>query len=290
LILFSIVIPVYKDFERLQKCLSKVSNQRFPKNIYEVLVINNNPDNDLIIENIFPFYIEVLNEKKPGSYAARNTGIKKARGEIIAFTDSDMLPDLNWLETASAYFSKDHGNEIGILTGPVPMFYKNPEKLSPAEIYEKYTGFDFESYAKEGACGAGNWFSYKSVLEEFGGFREDLKSNGDTELSLRISKKYQVVYVPELINRHPARYTIEELVFRYRRILGGTYQRKYQGNKKAFLGHTLNFIFRRYRFALKKFFTVSIRESWAIFNVCNAINWGAWKEYIHLINGGDSKR
>lgn len=292
MVFFSIIIPVYRDSERLKLCLEKL-NQMTTNNIdFEVIVVNNDSQNtnlDINAEN-FNFIFREVYEAIPGSYASRNRGIKESKGKIIGFTDSDMLPDSNWLVTAYNFFLKDLKKEIGILTGPVPLFFKDPNHLTTAEIYDKYTGFDFEGYAKEGSCGAGNWFSYKSVLEEFGGFRDDLKSNGDTELSLRISEKYKIFYVPELINRHPARYTTDELVFRYQRILGGAYARKFQGNKIGFFLHTMNFIFRRYRFSVKKFFTVRMKESWAIFKVVSAINLGAIKEFFRLILGFETKR
>ncbi|MBT0813045.1 glycosyltransferase family 2 protein [Litoribacter ruber] len=287
---FSVVVPTFQDSERLHLLLQSLDNQNFDLDPWEVIVVNNAPNAPVELKSNYSFPIVIETELRVGSYAARNRGLKIAKGKIIAFTDSDMLPDIDWLITAYRCFSTDFGKEIGILTGPVPLFFKNPNHLTPAEVYEKYTGFDFEGYAKEGSCGAGNWFSYKSVLQEFGGFREDLRSNGDTELSLRISQKYKVVYVPELINRHPARYTTVELVFRYQRILGGAYARKFQGNNIGFFLHTMNFIFKRFRFSIKKFFTVPLAESWAIFKVCNALSWGAAIEYFRLIKGGEGKR
>ncbi|MGY6522407.1 MAG: glycosyltransferase [Mongoliitalea sp.] len=292
MVYFSVIIPVFKDEKRLVLCLNAFQNMLIMDFSFEVIVVNNDSEDNKFEINIsnYSFPIFIHHEKKQGSYAARNMGVNKSVGKIIAFTDSDMIPESNWLQTAYKYFSNDTDRAIGILTGPVPLFYKNPKRLTPAEVYEKYTGFDFAGYAKEGSCGAGNWFSYKNILEEFGGFREDLMSNGDTELSLRISKKYKVVYIPDLVNRHPARYTIEELVYRNQRILGGTYTRKYKGNYSGFLLHTLNFILRRYRFSLKKFFTIPIQESWAIFIVCNSLSWGALKECYALLNGRETKR
>ena len=290
--LISIIIPAYNDTERLKKCIRALENQSLDKSLFEVIVVNNEPNETLDFGTEFQdnLKLKVVVEEKPGSYVARNKGIKEAENEIIGFTDSDMIPDNNWLECANLYFLNDQERKIGILTGPVPLFFKDPENLSIAEIYGKYTGFDFEGYAKEGACGAGNWFSYKDVLEEFGNFREDLKSNGDTELSLKISKKYEVKYVPCLTNRHPARYSLQELSFRYCRILGGTYQRRFIDKPGAFFIHILNFIFRRYRFSLKKFFTVNLEESLAIFISCNVINFAALREYFLLVSGKEAKR
>jgi len=287
---FSIIIPYFDDFDRLIKLLNCLGEQTFEKEMWEVIVVNNEPvDSKLKLPN-FSFPISVVHESLPGSYAARNKGIKESHGKILGFTDSDCLPDRNWLTIANETFELDFKNKIGVLSGPVKLFYKNPKKLTDAEVYEKYTGFTTDSYAKEGHAITANWFSYKSVIEEFGGFNANLKSNGDSELSGKISQKYQIVYNSDLVVQHSSRYYTHELVSKYRRILGGTYIRKYKGNKIGFLSHTLNFIFRRYRFSLKKFFTVPFKESRAIFKVCNAVNWGAVKEYFSLISGGETKR
>lgn len=288
--LFSIIIPYYDDFERLIKLLNCLNDQTFEKEKWEVIVVNNEPVNPKLKLPNFSFPVSVVNESIPGSYAARNKGIKESKGKILGFTDSDCLPDRNWLTVANETFEQDFKNEIGILSGPVKLFYKNPKQFTDAEVYEKYTAFTTESYAKEGHAITANWFSYKSVIEEFGGFDANLKSNGDSELSGKISQKYQLVYNPDLVVQHPSRFYTYELVGKYRRILGGTYTRKYQDYKIGFLGHTMNFIFRRYRFSLKKFFTVPFYEAWAIFKVCNSINLGAIREYFSLIIGGETKR
>lgn len=254
--------------------------------------MNNDPSEKLKLpENlVITFDLIVLEERTPGSYAARNTGIEASKGSILGFTDADCLPDSNWLKYAWEIFSKDFKKEIGILTGPVPLFFKDPNKLSDAEIYEKYTGFTTKVYAKDGHAITANWFSYKSVLEEFGCFNEALKSNGDSELSGRVSTKYAIVFNENLIVSHPARYRTEDLVNKYRRLLGGAYSRKFQGKKKYFMIYVFNFFLRRYRFALKKLFFVSPKESLAILRVCHEVNKGVLNEYFSLIQGGETKR
>lgn len=287
----SVIIPYYQDYIRLNLLLEQLGKQNFDLHLFEVIVVNNDPSQNLDIEaQYFPFDLNIIYESIPGSYSARNAGISHAKGYILAFTDSDCLPDLDWLENAWQLFSEDFEKEIGVLTGPVPLFYKDPDKLTDSEVYEKYTGFTTESYAKQGHAITANWFSYKSVLEEFGGFNADLKSNGDSELSDKISKKYKIVYFPVLEVMHPARFEIVQLVNKYKRLLGGTFTRRFYKNPKAFRIHVIQFIFKRYRFALKKFFTISPTESWAILKVCHAINLGAIKEYKSLIKGKQTKR
>ncbi|SFT41848.1 Glycosyl transferase family 2 [Algoriphagus locisalis] len=288
----SIVIPYYKDLQNLILLLAQLENQSLPYKQWEAIVVNNDPEIPLRLSDGFSisYNLRILEETIPGSYAARNMGIANAKGEILAFTDSDCLPDRDWLKNAWNLFSQDFKKEIGILTGPVPLFFKNPKALSDAEVYEKYTGFTTESYAMAGHAITANWFSYKSVLEEFGGFDAQLKSNGDSDLSGKISQAYQVVYTDDIKVLHPARYYTRDLVHKYKRLLGGTYTRKYQENRQGFRIFFLDFLVKRYRFAIKKIFTVTPKESWAILKVCHAINQGAFKEFNNLVKGGDTKR
>lgn len=254
--------------------------------------MNNDPEKSLEIRDLVsPVYnLIILDEKIPGSYAARNKGIKNAKGDILAFTDSDCLPEKDWLENALRTFENDVERKIGIITGPIPLFFKNPMCLSDAEVYEKYTGFTTESYAREGKAVTANWFSYAAVIHEFGGFNPELKSNGDSELSGKISTKYAVYFQEDIIVNHPARYTTEELVSKYRRLLGGTYIRNYKNRELKFFGYLANFVYRRYRFAVKKMLTIGWSESKAIFKVCHAINKGTVSEYFKLIKGGPTAR
>ncbi|MCF1750307.1 glycosyltransferase family 2 protein [Mariniradius sediminis] len=288
----SVIIPYYKDFDSLLLVLYSLDRQTLSPQNWEVIVVNNDPDISLVLpETLSQTYsLCVLEEHKAGSYAARNKGIAAAKGNIIAFTDSDCLPDVDWLKNAQELFSKDFKKEIGILTGPVPLFFKDPSHLTDAEIYEKYTGFTTKVYAEEGHAITANWFSYKSVLEEFGCFNDALKSNGDSELSGKISKKYPIVYRDNVLVRHPARYRTDDLVNKYRRLLGGAYTRKFKLDLKGFRWYVLDFIWKRYRFALKKLLTISSMESIPIFRVCHAVNKGVLKEYFNLVKGGDTKR
>lgn len=289
---FSIIIPVYRDLLRLKSCLDKFGKLSHPGFDFDVIVVNNDPDNPILglDPNQYPYSLKEIHEPIPGSYAARNKGIQESEGKILGFTDSDCLPTDDWLAVAFNHFSKEENQGTGILTGPVPLFYKNPNSLSDAEVYEKHTGFTTEFYAKEGHAITANWFSPASVVKEFGGFNDELKSNGDSELSGRIAEKFKIVYSPNLIVYHPARYHTEELVNKYKRLVGGAYTRRFQRDHAAFRIHLFKFMWARYRFAIKRLLTLSPKESIPILRVCHAINMGAISEFRSLINGGETKR
>jgi len=288
----SVIIPYYKDYNRLIQLLYLLKQQQLATDLFEVIVVNNDAEIPLELPRDFStkYSLKLLEEPRPGSYAARNKGIANAQGEILAFTDSDCLPDKDWLSNALEIFDRDTQKKLGILTGPVPLFYKNPKKLTAAEVYEKYTGFTTEAYAKEGHAITANWFSYKKVLLKFSGFDENLKSNGDSDLSKKISSQYEIQYSPNVIARHPSRYFVNEVVYKYRRLFGGTYLRKFKKSKLKFFRYLLDFTWRRVRFSAKKIVTISPKESSKILLVNLAIVWGTWKEFFLLLNGLETKR
>lgn len=290
-LVFSIIIPVYKDWGRLMNLLDSLNTQTFEHRKWEVIVVNNEPNFDLEIpKSISNYTISTFCEKTPGSYAARNRGISEAKGNILAFTDSDCLPDKDWLKNAFEFFEKDFKHEIGVLTGPIQLFYRDPSFLTDTEIFEKYTAFTTEAYSKSGRAITANWFSYADVIREFNGFDSSLKSNGDSELSGRISEKYKVIFQDDIVIQHPARYELDELRNKYRRLVGGKFTRKYKGKNGQFLVYVIDFCLRQYRFALKKFLTISFKEATAILKVCNSLNWVVIKEYFDLVNGRETKR
>jgi len=88
----TVVIPFYDNFMLLKRAINSVKNQSF-KN-YELIIIYDNPENKanlkLIKEFIKKKKIKILiNNKNLGAGLSRNKGIRKAKGEFIAFLDSD---------------------------------------------------------------------------------------------------------------------------------------------------------------------------------------------------------
>lgn len=242
----TIIIPSYKSWGLLKKCLSAIDEQTFIGD-YEILVVNNDSDPHYPNEIMNHKNVRILHESKPGSYAARNKGISEAKGEILAFTDADCIPQPNWLENGVALL--ENTPDVGIIAGNVKLFYKNDKKLTPAEIYDKYTAFRIKEYVYFGNCVTANWFSYKKVIVDFGGFDSKLKSGGDTKLSQMISKHKKLVYGENVIVYHPARSTTQEIVTKYRRIIGGRYIEKFKRSQNyKFLQAVFEMIYKRLKF------------------------------------------
>lgn len=96
----SVIVPVYNVYEYLDKCLNSLVNQTL-KNIEIIVVNDGSPDNsEEIINKYVKEYSNVYSYKKEngGLSSARNYGLKYAKGEYIAFIDSDDFVELNMLE------------------------------------------------------------------------------------------------------------------------------------------------------------------------------------------------
>lgn len=290
---FSVIIPTYRDPIRLNICLKALNELNFDKNQFEVIIVNNDPAVLMCIDDINAgnLDLKVLNERQPGSYAARNLGIKHAKGKIIAFTDSDCIPDRQWLKNAKKHFDQDQLEEIGIIAGHITLFYQNAEKLNSAEIFEKHTAFKIKDNAKRGFCVTANWFSYKKCIEHFEGFDAKLKSNGDNKLSQKFfDSQKKILYAEDVLVLHPARRDMNDLVKKFRRVIGGTYTWKYKGRPIAFFFHVLFYSLRLMKTVAVRFITAPM-EALCFTKASIAIALGIMGEYTNLIvKQADTKR
>jgi glycosyltransferase involved in cell wall biosynthesis len=217
----SVIIPTYKDWDRLARCIAALKNQTYPKKYFEVIIVNNdqgNPTPQFPLPENFKF----LTEEKPGSYAARNTGILASKGEILAFTDSDCIPNQNWIKSAVIFLKKNR--HIDFIGGKIVLVFKQ-KKLTLAEIYEKVFSFRQELIlqGRKHAVTA-NMFVRKKTFNEIGLFDSNLFSTGDVEWGSMASRQGRFIgYHDETIVYHPARHTTKQLIKKTVRTSGGQF-------------------------------------------------------------------
>ncbi|QEC53355.1 glycosyltransferase [Anseongella ginsenosidimutans] len=179
-----------------------------------------------------PVNCQVITEKKPGSYAARNKGILLSGGEILGFTDSDCIPDKNWIKNAVEYLEANDPHSR--VAGRIDLIYKSA-KLTPGELYEKVYAFNQYQYVKKDGTGVtANMFAYRYVFDSVGLFNEELLSGGDYEWGIRARNAgFDIGYGNEVIIRHPARSSVTELVRKAKRVGGGQALFTYRLSGKA---------------------------------------------------------
>jgi len=102
----SVVIASYNAEKTIENCLKSIFNQDYRGN-YEVIVVDSSKDNTpKIIKSKFP-KVRLIKMKKSFAELAKNLGVKHAKSDIIAFTDSDCVVPRNWL-SLMVKFQKDH--------------------------------------------------------------------------------------------------------------------------------------------------------------------------------------
>jgi len=95
--IFSVIVPFLNEELYIEQCIQALLGQDFNQNEYELIFIDNgSTDASVEIVRRFP-EIALFYESKKSAYAARNRGLKEARGEIIAFTDADCIVSKDWL-------------------------------------------------------------------------------------------------------------------------------------------------------------------------------------------------
>ena len=211
----TIAIPTYNRADFLRQTLAGIAQQLFPRDHFEVLVIDNNSrDHTAAVVAEFahahpaPCY---LLETKQGLDHARNRAIAEARGEIIVFADDDILVQPDWLAQVAAPLLADGSRRIGAVGGEViPVF---PDGL-PAWVAEWHAPLAFRAdtgplEAKHSPMGANLAFP-KWVFEQLGPFHTALDraagnyfSGGDSEMVRRVrAAGLEVWFAPGAAVRH----------------------------------------------------------------------------------------
>lgn len=119
----SVVIATYNRSEMLLKCINSILSQNYPKNRLEILVIDDcsTDDTATLMKHVVRSHrnVRVLSHKEnKGEAGSRNTGIKAARGEVIAFIDDDCIARQGWLSAINSAFREGVDGVEGMTTAP----------------------------------------------------------------------------------------------------------------------------------------------------------------------------
>lgn len=200
----SVVIPVYNEEKRILDTLQALyEGSEMPREVIVVDGCSTDRTVNIIKEN-FPDII-VLNNPGRTAAAGRNIGIKKAKGDIIAFTDGDCIVNNNWIKNIRRHFEEQ---DIDGLGGRVL-------NAQPENHYEEYWGnlawniimsFPEESYEVieqklNDAFVTANCAYTKKLLYRIKGFNRFFANNAeDVDLCWRaIRKGAKLLYVPDVI-------------------------------------------------------------------------------------------
>lgn len=106
----SVVVPTYNTYPKY--CLEHLHRQKYPDNKFEVIVVENPIKTDNVY-NLCKRYGFTHLATELGSNRARNAGISRARGNVIALCDDDVLVEPDWLQNINYRFEQGGFGVVG---------------------------------------------------------------------------------------------------------------------------------------------------------------------------------
>jgi GT2 family glycosyltransferase len=171
----SVVVPTCGRPALLQRCLAALTTQSLPPDQFEIIVVDDS-------------------ECRLGPAAARNRGWRKARAEIVAFTDDDTQPDRDWLLNGVKGFAEPIDAVVGKILMPIP--------ARPTDYERDASGLARAEFA------TANCFVRKAALERIGGFDEEFRLpwREDSDLQFRLLRSgARIAREPTAVVIHPVR-------------------------------------------------------------------------------------
>ena len=215
--LISVVIPVKNNPVGIALLLESLKKQTLPNNPFEIIVVDNG-STDHTAKVVKQLKAKLFSCTKPGSYAARNLGVKKAKGKYIAFTDSDCIATHNWLAQGLRDIKQ---NSSGILAGKISFLFQDGTP-NVCEYLDSANKLNQKSYARSGFSATANMFIKKSTLLKHGLFREDLLSGGDYEFGQRVTLAgKKLTYSAGAMVLHSARHSAKQIFRKTIRVAKG---------------------------------------------------------------------
>ena len=223
----SIIVPVRNGEATISTLLESLSKLDYPKEKLDFQVIDgNSTDKTQEIAKEYP--IRLLTQSGTGLNAARNTGIRNSKSEIVVFTDSDCVVPENWVRNIVDNFSDLKVGCVGGSTKgyngdflsnyadhsfmPVLRNFKKREVLDSVKLLQRYPA----------GC---NMAFRRDAIETAGDFDESIRHAFDEdELVERVCRSgYKMVLDPNCLVLHKHRSSLKELLkqnFRYGRGIG----------------------------------------------------------------------
>ena len=231
----SVIIPTLNEARHIKTCLDSILNQSYPKDKYEVLVVDSDStDGTIDIVNAYcgkHNNVTLIFEDKKSASAARNKGIEMAKGKIIAFVDADTIISEGWIAQIIGSFDDLH--QLGVVGGPDFTPNDDPYIAQMIGLTENSEGIVSEVKDKEAAmmiksCNCG---CLKEVLDNVGYFEVDVPPTfyfDETPLWLKmIANGYKAYFNPKMYVYHRRQRSVKEflkIAYRY-------------GASKAMLGY-----------------------------------------------------
>jgi cellulose synthase/poly-beta-1,6-N-acetylglucosamine synthase-like glycosyltransferase len=198
----SIVVTTFNSEITIDECLSSIMELDYPKQLLEVIVIDGgSTDSTLKLAEAYPVKVIFSQLSAPAAY---NYVLKNVENELIGLIDSDAKVEKGWLKKLVKHLNSP---EVAGASGTVETWDK--EKLVPRTVgYE--LNFRYKRLpSKVERIATMNLLLKRNVLQEIGGFDENLPTQYDTDLGARLAKAgHRIAFDPQVVCYHFHRSTL----------------------------------------------------------------------------------
>ena len=174
----SIVVIGRNEGDRLRLCLEAIAVMDYPAELLELIYVDSSTTEESV-ELAQQWGVRVLRIREGLLSAARsrNLGLQHAQHELIHFFDADTIVHPQWLRHA-----------VSVIQQPtIACVFGRREELRPqSSLYMRVCAFDWHVPAGPWRLCGGDSLFRRAVLEELGGFREDMIAGEEPELSYRL--------------------------------------------------------------------------------------------------------
>lgn len=191
--LISVVIPTYNRVSFLKEAIDSVLDQTF-RNFELIVVDDGSTDKTSELLLSYDKKIKVIKKANKGPSSARNRGIKAAKGEWIAFLDSDDAWKPDKLEK-QMQFIKDNPDIKICQTEEI--WVRNGKRVNPRKKHEMHSGWIYEQCLRLCIVSPSSVIIHKDVFEKVGLFDETLLACEDYDLWLRVAPYFPICLVRE---------------------------------------------------------------------------------------------
>jgi glycosyltransferase involved in cell wall biosynthesis len=200
----SIIVPVRNDRGRhLQALLDALSRQSMPREEFEIVIGDDgSTDGSTDALETSDGHVRVARGPAQNSYAGRNRAAQVARGSVLAFCDSDCVPEPDWLTEGLRALNVGGPNVIvaGRVRFVVPA---HPTVWSHLDMDSTK---DHERAIENGNAETCNLFVHRSLYDRLNGFDDSIPEHGDFDFASRaVAEQGRLVFCRDAVVWHPTR-------------------------------------------------------------------------------------